>query len=392
MATVHFVYNKGQRLKTPERITYEIAERLGRRYSLAIYDQRETGTIHPRVGDILIGHPSRYTQDALFNRSFRQDGWARRIVFCPFSYGMPRDAAAIDPLVEDADLHLALCGPYWFDTMDTSIVSHWRYKTMRCDLGVNRTHYPQVKQAFNPPGRRRFVYIGNAGPMKGVDFLCRLAEANPGLDFGWIGWTGEDQRPAGTLRREYDPLERRLRSGRFRVHGGADWRERRFVDVVCDYDILLTCGRSDSNPTTILETSAWGLVPVAPAQCGYYGDDWLVNIPLDDVDGASQILHRLNQCPDAELLARREAGYRQLDAHYTWDHAAQQVIDCIEAPLPVAPTDAAWLDRKRRNQAALRTLARAYDRQQRIEDALLRVANFSRRVMRRASRLVAGGA
>ena len=33
--TIHFVYNKGDRLKTPERILYELSTRLARRYAVA---------------------------------------------------------------------------------------------------------------------------------------------------------------------------------------------------------------------------------------------------------------------------------------------------------------------------------------------------------------------
>ena len=384
MATVHFVYNTGPRLKTPERITYEIGDRLARAYPLAIYGQHEAGEITPKPGDILLGHPGRYGAN-LFDRAFHKPGWSKRIVFCPFSHGMPRDAAAIDPLVEEAEQVLALCGPYWFDTVDQSLLSHWRFKMMRCDLGVNRTHYPVVKTRFNPPGRRRFLYIGNAGPMKGVDFLCRLIAACPDLDIGWIGDAGAHMRPSGTLRREFHPLERRLQLLATRTHGGRDWRDAAHVKLASDYDFLLTCGRSDSNPTTILETAAWGLIPIAPLQCGYYGDDWLVNIPLDDVAGARAVLLRLNDCPESELVARQQAGFAELDERYTWDNAAQQVIDCIEAPLPHRPTDAAWLLRKRDNKRRLRAILARYTRLQRLEDRLTR-----RRLPERAVELMTG--
>jgi glycosyltransferase involved in cell wall biosynthesis len=203
--------------------------------------------------------------------------------------------------------------------------------------------------------------------MKGVDVFCRLAEANPDLDFGWTGWTGGAMRPPGTLRREYDPLERRLRSGSITIHGGGDWRDEDFLKTVATYDVLLTCGRSDSNPSTILEATAWGLVPVAPLQCGYYGDDWLTNIPLDDTEGASRILRELNDAPDDALEARRQAGFQRLESHYTWDHAARQVIDCIKAPTPMAPGETAWLERKANNQAKLRAIVRRYRREAAVE-------------------------
>ena len=383
--TVHFVYNKGMQLKTPERILHELSQRLARRYHLKTYAIAERETIVPQPGDVLIGHPSRYSGDSVFNRAFRQPGWAKRIVFCPFSHGMPRDAAAIDPLVEKADLYLALCGPYWFETMGESLLSHWQYKTMRCDLGVNRADYPLVKADFNPPGRRRFLYVGNAGPMKGGDIFCALAEANPDLHFGWINWQGPEHRPAGTLRSEYLPILERLQAGRIAMHGGADWRDRGSIGTAAQYDFLLTCGRSDSNPTTILEASAWGLIPIAPLQCGYYGDDWLINIPLDDIAGASAILRALNDAPEAELLARQATGLARIDSDYSWDHAAQQVIACIEAPIPRPPGDAVWRACKAANQKRLAGMVKDYHRRQRREDAIESVARWPRAAARKTS-------
>lgn len=386
MSTVHFIYNKGPRLKTPERILYEIAERLGRRYRLETYDMSEPGVVCPQPGDVLIGHPTRYYPSSLFNRSFDQSGWARRIVFCPFSHAMPRDAAAIDSLVEHADLYLALCGPYWIDTMGHSLLSHWGYKTMRCGLGVNQTDYPRIKNKMNPPGKRRFLYIGNAGPMKGVRYFYDLAKANANIEFGWIGWIGDQQRPWGTLRCEYGPTERCLLSGAVKVHGGADWRKD--TSIVTGYDFLLTCGRSDSNPTTILESVAWGLIPVATPQCGYYPSDWMATIPLDDIAGASKILARLNSAPETELEAMRAAGRRAINEEHTWDNIADQVIACIEAPQPIEPTDPAWLKRKMRNQKQLARILRRYRLASAIEDRGYALAARARRIPARIARVM----
>jgi len=379
MTKVHFVYNKGIQLKTPQRITHEIAKRVGKHYPIAVYDPGEKGTIHPADGDILLGHPSRFDDSSLFNRAFRESGWSKRIVFCPFSHGMPLDGAGIDPLVEEADAYLALCGPYWFETMDRSLFSHWSYKTMRCDLGIDLHDYPRIKTQFNPPGQRRFVYIGNAGAMKGVDYFCELSEANPGLDFHWIGGTGQRARPSGTLRRNYFRIERRLLGGPVTAHGAANWRSPAFRNLVSSFDFLLTCGRSDSNPTTVLEATAWGLIPIATQQCGFPGGDWLPMIPLDNVKEAGAILHRLNTCPEAELLLRQEAGLKQLRESYTWDHAAQQVLACIESPTPTPPLDAQWIAAKARNQAVLRAIVRHYKRAQVIEDRFHALKSLLRR-------------
>ena len=173
-------------------------------------------------------------------------------------------------------------------------------------------------------------------------------------------------------------MEHRLRSGPVISYGGANWRDRASTDLVADHDFLLTCGRSDSNPTTILEATAWGLVPVAPVQCGYYGDDWLLNIPLDDIAGASAVLNALNMAPEEELVARRTAGLERLDSHYTWDHAADQIMACILAPAAEIPDAPDWHARKQANEKVLAGLMRRYHQDQRIEDAVHRVVDLPR--------------
>lgn len=384
MSTLHFVYRRGPHLKTPQRITHELAKRLSSKFTLEVHDPGDPGVVEPAAGDILLGHPDRYGEASIFNRSFRQSGWAKRIVFCPFSYGMPLDAAAIDPLVELADHYLALCGPYWTEGMECSPLSHWHYKTMRCDLGIEPADYPRTKFGFNPPRKRRFVYVGNAGPMKGVDYFCDLADANPDLSFHWIGATGDRMRPSGTLRREYARLERRMLSGRIVHHGWADWSNSFCRTLLGQFDFLLACGRSDSNPTTVLEATAIGLLPVATPQCGFPADGWIPNIPLDDVAAASAILHGLNKCPESELLAWHAKADTCMRATYNWDRVTQQVIDCIVAPVPRPPSDPAWLGRKAQNQRQLRGMVRKYRCKQAVEDALHGVETFTRLALKRA--------
>jgi hypothetical protein len=335
--TVHFVYIKGDHISTPCAITNEVAARLNDRYPLRVYDWNEQTVIRPEAGDILIGHPNGDNPRTVYNLSFRQPGWARRIVFSPFAHAMLQYNGYIDPFAVESDLYLAICGRYWFDTNESALTSHWHYKMLHCDLAINREHFPRLKFAFNPAGRRRFLYIGHTTANKGTDFLCRLADANPGVDVGWIGH-GE------------------MSSSRVVPHGGQDFRHQVSRDLIAGYDFLLTCGRSDANPTTILEATSWGLIPVATLQSGYYENDWLVNIPLDDVSTASRILERLNHLPEEELFERQRAGFRYLDEHYNWDRLAHQVMKCLEIPIPREPTDPEWHQRKRRNQAAIRRI------------------------------------
>lgn len=315
--TVHFIYVKGDRISTPYAITNELATRLAQKYDLKVYDWVEKITINPAEGDVLIGHPSLLPQ-SVYNSSFWQKGWSKRILLNPFAHAMPEYIAFLDDLVMECDRYLAICGKYWTDTISESVVSHWQPRIEQIDLAINLNHFPSIKGKFSPSGHRKFVFIGNlyfiqGRDYKGSDYLSAIAEANPDLHIGWIGG-GDDKRI----------------SNKIKVHGAVDFSNPAGLELVSSYDFLLHCGRSDANPTTILEAAAWGLIPVCTPQSGYYNEDWVVNIPLDDVETASTILRHLNSLPESQLFDYQHKARIALNSHYNWERFSQQVIDCIE--------------------------------------------------------------
>ena len=372
--TVHLVYVNGRGVDTTTSIAREVSERLAAHHPVTVHHPNSPTTICPEPGDVLIGHPNRYDDDSVFNRSFRQKGWSRRIVFAPFSHGLLDDAALIDGFVREADVYLAITGSYWFDAMEDTPVSHWRFKTRRCGLGIRRDHFPLIKKTFNPPGQRRFLYIGNADPMRGGDFLARLADTNPHLHLGWI--RASDSRDCLDVidGRGTKALRTVMERSRLVRHEAVHWRRPEGLPLVLSHDFILGCSRSDALNCDILEAVAWGLVPVATPQCGLPAAEWLTHIPLDDVRGASEILDRMNLCSTDELLNRQQRASAALERDYNWDGVAQQVREAIEAPLEVEPHDRAFQHRKAGNVTALRRIAR----RNRIETAIERALNLAR--------------
>jgi glycosyltransferase involved in cell wall biosynthesis len=148
--------------------------------------------------------------------------------------------------------------------------------------------------------------------MKNTPYLSEIAELLPGTDFGWIG--------GGPLSiRGFTPL------------GVIDFATPEGKSAVAQYDIMLTVGTADANPTTILEAMAWGLIPVCTPQSGYEKIPTLPNVPLSDARAAADVVRGLLQAPESELLAMQAANWKLLDEHYSWDRFAAQVIDAIEA-------------------------------------------------------------
>lgn len=353
--TVHFVYVHGDPVDSTMAIVHEIVPRLQPQHDIAVHHPSDPATIIPRPGDILIGHPNRYG-DCLFRRSFKQAGWARRIVFAPFSHGLPKDAALIDDLVVEADLYLAITGPYWWEGIADTAFSHWHHKMLPLALGSNRDYFPPIRSRFNPPGQRRFLYIGNADLMKGGDYLAELADANPDLHFGWMR-TGDGRHCLDASEEPpTDANRKRMMASRLEQLPAIRWRSPEGLQIIATYDVFIACGRSDAMPCEILECTAWGLVPVTTPQCGYPANDWITHIPLDNVGSASAILRAINALPDVELKARQAAGWRELDTHYTWDRAAAQVRHALECPLPEAPHGSEFQAREMQNRRALRKI------------------------------------
>lgn len=308
--TVHLVYPSGPAISCPDAIGRNLAARLRERYEVISYAWDAPGIARPGPDDVLVGHahPVPWTT---FRRSSRLRGWKRIIALAPF-VADPAYVAFHEAVIRRCDLFLAITGEYWFRRAARSTLAHWCPKLVHVDLAVDRRDFPRVKDRFAPPGRRRFVYIGNTAPPKNVGYLAAIASRVPGTEFAWIGIG--------------DPIPG------VRALGFQDFRREEARRLVADFDFLLTVGRADANPTTILEAMSWGLVPVCTRESGYDGLPGIVNAPLDDVGGAAALIERLQDLPEHDLVRMRQTNDEALEKHFNWDRFAGQVIDAIESP------------------------------------------------------------
>lgn len=311
--TVHFVYPHGPGISCPDAIGRNVAMCLRTRYDVRQYNWDDGGCIRPNPGDVLLGHPHP-ARRTIFRQSIRQRGWERVIVFCPFNHDLTQ-VGFLDPIIRRCDLYLAITGTYWFEH-PAPFLTHWWPRMVHVDLAVDRSDHPRLKHTFAPPGKRRFVYIGNRSKPKNIDYLAQIARAMPEFEFAWIGSSNET------------PGLERL--------GPLDFRTDAAKEILARYDFMLTVGRADANPATVLESMAWGLIPVCTPQSGYIGLAGVPNVPLDDVDGAVAVLKALQDQPTERLQQLQAHNAEALECHFNWDRVAHQVIDAIEGE--VAPS------------------------------------------------------
>ena len=313
---VHLVYPHGPGIAAPDVIGRLLREYLGRSHEVRSYDWHGSTAITPEPGDVLLGHPHPVPATT-FRRSFRRPGWGRRLVLSPFN-GDRRQVAFLDPFVRDSDAYLAITGKWWFDHLGDTSLAHWAPKVIRLDLAVDRVDFPRVKGDFAPPGRRRLLYIGHSGWQKNVSYLSEIAKARPGWEVGWIG-RGDPEDVVGVTR-----------------HGLRDTAAGSTRELVATYDFMITVGRSDANPMSVLEAMAWGLVPVCTPQSGYVDEPGVVNVPLDDLPGALDVLDDLQAAPTARLVQARADNDQRLSEHFTWDRFGAEVERALDVNLPPA--------------------------------------------------------
>jgi glycosyltransferase involved in cell wall biosynthesis len=217
----------------------------------------------------------------------------------------------VDRLLPAADVLFAIMGEYWWDRWDDSPYSHWKSKMVRLDMAVDCARYPRVKQRFNAPGKRGFLYIGESHLRKGTDFLGRLMERFPNCPRAWLG----HGPPI--------PNMRQLAAGR-----ALDPEFMR--ELARDYDFFISPSRADPNPTTILESMAWGFPVACTPQSGYYATEYRQNLVLDDLEHSSAVLARLQSAPEAELLHMADLARSRVEQDYTWQRFTDTVLEHLD--------------------------------------------------------------
>lgn len=333
---IHLVYPHRDRISAPDVIGSTLARHLSKRHAVMRYDIDAVNRIDPQPGDILIGHAHPFAR-TVFRRSLRNPKWSRRILMQPFN-GDWNQIDFIDEVIDDCDQFLAITGSYWFDKIPLTPAARWEPKMVHVDLAVNRQSFPRLKRDVPPKGSRKVVYIGNDHPGKNLAYLDAVA-AQWGGTIDWIG--------SGSSLKHLKPM------------GFVDFSTAEGQSLLQRYDILITLGSADANPTTVLEALSWGLVPVCTPTSGYVGEKCIINVPGDDVAEVCRVLDGLQAAEAVEIDRLRAEGEARLDQHYNWGRFVRQVEEAIESsasPLIAARTQMPHVARRLRLKPAMRVL------------------------------------
>jgi glycosyltransferase involved in cell wall biosynthesis len=167
-------------------------------------------------------------------------------------------------------------------------------------MAIDVKYFPCIKTNFNPPGKRGFLYIGHSNSRKGTDFLSALKRSLTDYRFGWIG----------------NGLEIR---GVYRISKGRPLTPDFMRKIAVDFDFFISPSRADPNPTTILESMAWGFPVVCTPQSGYYETDYRRNIFWNDLERSAEVLKELQFTDEQQIEMMAEKAREIVDKEYTWD-------------------------------------------------------------------------
>lgn len=287
-------------LRAPQSITFQVANFLAGKYRLKLYDLRERSAIHPKKGDILLGHvwPD---EKSIMWKAIDDKRFSRKYLIQPYN----NDALQVGWLataLDKSDGLFAIGGDYWFDQINDSPLSGFRDKLFHANMAVASADYPLVKHQFNLPGKRRFFYIGRQGRFgdeKGLGLLEQLAEKIPGFEGGYIcggaeirGWT--KIAPPSNL--TPDLMKR----------------------IAADYDVFLNMSRADAQATTVLEAMCWGFPVACTKQTGYSHEDSLFYLSTTDMEHNLRTIEHIQNLPDDELRSISDINRRLTEEKYSW--------------------------------------------------------------------------
>ncbi|MBI2355168.1 MAG: hypothetical protein HYV06_09090 [Deltaproteobacteria bacterium] len=287
-------------VRAPLSITYQIARHFSSRYRIRLYDLRERTTIEPDKGDILLGHMWPDPQSVMW-RSLGAKNFSKRYVIAPYNHE-PRQVLWFRQAVEQCDKYFAICGKYWIDTFDRSPFRDFAHKIVHLNMALDARDYPFVKRGFNPPGRRRFFYIGRYGRYgdeKGIGLLERLAGEIPGFAGGYICEGGEIR-------------------GWERISAPTRLTPEFIARIAEDYDCFINMSRADAQATTVLEAMSWGF-PVACTRESGYADGDLFFLDLEDERGNMETIRKIQGLSERELTEISISNRRAVETRYSWE-------------------------------------------------------------------------
>lgn len=303
---IHFVYAfhpNSAAIHSPYCITRNLYNYLKTRAEVIYHEWSQRGVIDVKPDDVFIGHPH-YDKGTVVQRTIREKHCRVMCTIHPLHTALPQHNMPFDELARKVDRIFSICGPYWTDTIQNTPFAHWAPKITRLDMAVDPKQFPFLKNKFNPPGKRRLVYIGSSMPMKNLGYMAVIMQGLPNVQLHWYGGSSD---------------HRLAKLPNVKTTGWIQLNKKTAQKIVDECDIFINTSNSDANPTTLLESMAWGLINACTKESGYWHDPLFTELYLDDIGKTRQAIRELIVAPEQQLAERSKQGRKEIETKYTWD-------------------------------------------------------------------------
>jgi len=307
---IHLIYPHKNINRTPDVIGFKLYKFLSNHFKVVLYEWDSFEKINPISGDILLGHlhPNPFT---IMHRSFFNKKWSKRFILQPFN-GNKYNLLNIDKYIHFSDGYFAISGKYWINSMHKSpYFKHWCYKTIHLELAIDPKNFRFLKKSFNRIGSRRILYIGNDNKNKNLSYLNSLART---LNIN-VDWIGNGLNKYSNLRKL----------------GYFDFALTSNLKILSGYDFLITVGKNDANPTTVLEAMSWGIIPICSETSGYISNDGVLLLSSDDIFEASNELKKYLNYSSSYLLSLQKNNISKIKKYFNWNIFLNKIFNQIKS-------------------------------------------------------------
>lgn len=288
-------------LRAPQSITYNVGTFLENQFRVKLYDLRERTKINPAPGDILLGHLWTDRDTVMWN-SIINNGFAKKYLLQPYNNNESQVGWMRDGL-ELCDGFIAIGGDYWADNFNESPLKKYGKKIYHLNMAVYSPNYPLVKNEFNPPEKRQFLYIGRQGRFgdeKGIGLLEELALRIPDFQGGYICEGAEIK-------------------GWKKISSPTILTPNMMEKIAREYDVFINMSRADAQATTVLEAMSWGFPVACTNQSGYSREKNFFYLSLDDMEHNVEIIRKIQFLSETELKQISLENKKVVESKYSWE-------------------------------------------------------------------------
>lgn len=314
-------------LRSPHASSRNMLHHLRQFGKIRYYSLHERGAAHLKPGDIFIGQPmpkggmgydSRPDTDdplSVTSATLRKykDSNHNKYLIVPFANDKILMSWVHDLAKNYADKVILIGGSVWTkDWKSTPFADIDPSKVLRIDNAVDPSEYLVAKNKFNPPARRKFLYIGHVSWYKNTAELERIAATMPGFEGGHIG--------LGQVK------------GWKKIAEFADLTPEFMRKIADEYDIFVTTSTADAQATTILENMCFGFPIACTPETGYEYPS-IVKLSTTDTAFNIQQLTRLKNMPESEIRKLVADNMAIVKKYHSWKTYVTRISDCMDLHL-----------------------------------------------------------